>query len=138
MIEQWTRWEPIAELAGKYFLEAINHDAQGLTILFSQYQADTKNLNFFFDSSVQALRLADESFRLNTLYELERVYGGDFYEKSTFFKIKNSLYIQWLSKESCTIIDDLNVHHICCITSNIMLDIVVNYEPKISFIESDQ
>jgi len=138
MTEKWTRWEPIAGLANNYFLAAINNDNRGLNILFSQYQASTKNLNFSFDSSVQALRLSDEAFRLKTMYQLDELYGSDFYSSWTFFKIENSLYIAWLSDQSCGIIDSVNVHHISCFTDNIILDIVVNYEPKISFIESDQ
>jgi len=71
------------------------------------------------------------------IFDLKNTYGGDFYGNWTFFKVENSSYLKWLSEQSCTVTDHLNLQHICCITEDSILDIATSYEPEISLIESE-
>ena len=41
MIEQWERWEPIAKLSAKYYVESICYHLENLTIVLFD-EVDTK------------------------------------------------------------------------------------------------
>jgi len=137
MSEKWIRWEPIANLEGKYFIESVCDMLDGLQIIFdpSKNHNNKKKLKFFFEYSVEAFRIADEGHRIQMIFDLKHMYGGNFFGNWTFFKVENSSYLKWLSEQSCTVTDHLNLQHICCIADNSILDLATGYDPEITFIE---
>ena len=134
MLEQWTRWEPIQGLAKKYCIDSIIDDTKGFSILLSEYYDEKKKARVVFENSVDAYRSTNESFRLSILYDLSGKHGNEFYAGWTFFKVTNSLYIQWLFEQSYGTSESLNFIHFSFISDDSILDVVTNYEPRVELI----
>src|ERR1700754_2156360 len=92
--EEWTRWEPIEGLEGKYDVESLLADVNGLLIILCS-ATSTKNhkIELKFTSFINAFRETNESFRFNLFHELSEKYLGNFYSDWTFFKVVNSEYL---------------------------------------------
>jgi hypothetical protein len=136
MKEIWEKWEPIENLAAKYYIDAVLDTIEDFKIILSQEDKRNNKIHIIFENSVDAYRSTDESFRLHLIETLDKRYGSDFYGDWTFFKVKNSLYIQWLSEQSYGISEDLNFIHFSFVAADSILDVVTNYEPKVLFIKS--
>jgi len=137
MSEKWTLWKPIPNLEDKYFIESMCDMMDGFHIIFAPGERGSraKKVKFFFEGSVTAFRITEEGCRVETIAYLDITYQENPYADWTFFKVENSSYLKWLSEQSSTISDHLNLQHICCITDDSFLDIATRYEPEISFIE---
>ena len=131
MIEQWERWEPIAKLSAKYYVESICYHLENLTIVLFD-EADTK-VQVTFKKHIDSYRSVDESFRLSTMHDLSNRYGANFYGDWTFFKVTNSLYVTLLSKQPC-IDATLPLQHFSLITFNSIIDILSVDGPTLEFI----
>ena len=131
MKEQWIKWEPIANLAPKYYIDKISHTIKDFHIILSEDSSTERKIKILFEDSVDAYRDTDESFRRKLIYDLGQTYGSNFYGKWTFFKVYNSKYLQWLSEESFEITNSLGFIHFSLIAADSILDIVTTYEPKI-------
>ncbi|MBP6892597.1 hypothetical protein KBB68_03385 [Candidatus Babeliales bacterium] len=59
----------------------------------------------------------------------------DCYANWSFFKIVNSEYLAWLSEKSCTWSDQLKFIHFCIVGGDEVIDIVTNYEPKVTIMD---
>ena len=55
MQEQWTRWEPIAGLAQKYYIESISDIIEGFKILLFDANDREKKVLVSFPNSVECL-----------------------------------------------------------------------------------
>ncbi|MFA6066404.1 MAG: hypothetical protein WC707_04470 [Candidatus Babeliaceae bacterium] len=137
MIEQWIRWEPIEGLEKKYCIHSIEDTLEGFSVLLSNIHNKEQKIRIIFENSVDAYRNTHENFRSSLKYALSLKYGDTFYGSWTFFKVTNSLYIQWLFEQSFGTSDSLNFIHFSFIATNSILDIVTNYEPKIELIETE-
>ena len=135
--EKWIKWEPIANLAPKYDMESISDNNNELIVILSEIKNKKNILKIIFDHSAWSFKVADESFRIKTITDLSKKYGGEFYGKWTFFKIENSKYLSWLSEESETIINDLKTTHFALITDDSLIDIIASYEPTFELIEKE-
>lgn len=136
MQEQWTRWEPIVGLAGKYYLESIADTFDGFKAFFFDAKNHNKKIQVIFEDSVHSYIRTDESCRSDLIFRLKNQYGSEFYATWTFFKVTNSEYLRWLSEQSCTFSDYLKMQHFSFITMDFILDIVTNYEPRVEFINT--
>jgi len=134
MTEQWSQWKPINNLAGKYYIESISDNINGLKIVFFEWHNETKKVIITFTDSVDAYRSTDEIFRLKLISDLKEKYKSKLYGKWTFFKVDNSAYIKWLSKQSYTISDERSFMHFSFVGVDSILDVVTNYEPKVALI----
>lgn len=134
MQEKWTRWEPSANLSKKYYSKAITDIADdGFRIQL--FDRDGKKVLVSFPISVEAYRSTDDSFVYDTLDFLDKNYGTEFYAEWTFFKIENSEYLKWMKKQSGEMFECYQLQHFCIFTINCMIDVITNYEPKVTHIE---
>lgn len=135
MTEEWARWTPVEGLAEKYSIESILEDRSGLTIVLSDYHNEDKGVRISFGYSADAYRDTYETFRSHLTYELGQRYGTDFHAKWTFFKVYNSLYIQWFSEQSFGISDYSSFVHFSFLVMDSVLDVVALQEPKVELID---
>lgn len=133
MTEQWTRWEPIPNLAPKYNINEINFNKKGLNIILMEDELDNNIVEISFKKPIIAYTRTDESFILSLLCNLAKVYGDDFYGKWTFLKVTDSHYIQRISETlRHTISDSSCLMHFVLMAGNDMVDIISDYEPEVS------
>lgn len=81
-------------------------------------------------------KLQIKTYRLKTFEELSEQYGTVFYSKWSFFRISNLSYLQWLSEQSCGISDSRPLIHFSFFTTNLILDVIASYEPKVELVEN--
>jgi hypothetical protein len=138
MNEQWTQWKPIDGIAPGYNLESITDGIPGLFIRLHENMNKKKGLLVSFTYSAEAYRITDESFRGETFLALSQQYGNPFFSEWALFKVKNSEYVQWLSRESSGITNTWNFIHFVFLTQDSMLDVVTTYEPTITAWDLDK
>jgi hypothetical protein len=134
MHEQWIRWEPVNGLKGKYDVESIISDDNGLIVRLCPYSSDSHKVELTFKPYAQAYRQTDESFRTALFHDLSEKYGKGFYAHWTFFKVVESEYLAWLDKESCTYSTAIGFEHFALICDDSVVDIISRNEPIVSFI----
>lgn len=134
MSEQWIKWEPDNDLSPKYYIESITDSLEGFIIILSDNNDKKKKVKVIFKESVHAYRSTDESFRQSTINILDESYGTHFYTEWTFFKVINSEYIQWLSKQSYSIVDSEPLIHFSFLSVDSIIDVIAAYEPQIELL----
>lgn len=132
MIEEWVKWEPSSNLEKIYYISSVSADDNGLVVIL--LEKDKKIIHkAIFKSKNLAYRYTNETLRAHLVQELNEKYGHAFYAQWIFFEIYNSSYLKWISKESGTISDFLDLRHFVIFDPNIALDIVVDADAEISF-----
>lgn len=135
MQEKWTKWEPISNLAKKYYVKFISEDTKDkYKILLSDTENNKNKILISWPLGVDAHRSTDESYTLATINFLDKQYGTEFYGDWTFFKIENSSYLRWLSEQSYGISEEYNLTHFCILAADSMIDVINNYEPTITIL----
>lgn len=136
MHEIWNRWEPVNNLAKKYYIESITERIDDkFKILLSDAEDEKKKVLISFPHGVDAHRNTNESYILSTLTSLKTHYGTEFYSDWTFFKVENSEYLKWISEQSYGIYEDCKFTHFCILAVDSMVDIITNYEPTVTFLD---
>ncbi len=130
-MEEWTRWEPIKNLSGKYYVDAIILSDAGLIIQLSE---NAKKIELNFRYAADSYKYTNESFCFKIFGDLSDRYGGDFYGNWSFFKITDSDYLKWISDKSCTVSDRFPFQHYCIIGGDEVVDILSQSEPKVTII----
>ncbi len=137
MLEQWSKWEPTYGLSKKYYIDAIIDDIRGFKIKLTSRDYEDHKVTINFPESVWMYRSTEEGLRLLTLEQLAQQYGASFYTDWSFFKIKDSQYLNWIYQESYqTITNNKPLIHFCLVAMNDILDVVADYEPKITIKQS--
>lgn len=129
MSEQWEKWEPVTELASKYFIDSISDDVNCFRIILCESKNEKKKVEVVFEDSVYAYRSTYESFRNKTINTLEEQYGASFYTDWTFFKVNRSKYIHWLSEQSYGISSAQSLIHFCLLAVDSIVDVISTTEP---------
>jgi len=132
MNEIWTQWKSVENLAQQYEIDSVVDTMDSFKIVLSEMDNPQKRLEVCFDSGVDAYRLTDESYWLNSLNKLDKKYGVDFYGYWTFFKVENSAYLSWLSKESFEISDSRAFVHFAFLAVNSILEVIAHDDARIS------
>jgi len=133
--ERWSRWLPLNNLAKNYYLDSISDDIQELKFVLSEANNEKRKLHITFDNSVYSYRTNYETFRLKLIYNLDKLYGSEFFINWPLFKIHNSEYLQWFSKQSHGKIDSLPLTHFAILSVESFIDILAEREPKVELIE---
>ncbi len=134
MLEDWIKWEPAAGLSKKYYIDSILDDVEKFEVTLSSAENEIKKIKVIFEDSVYSHCRTNESFRVKIIYDLDKKYGTDFYGDWTFFKVTNSSYLQWLSRQSTTISNSRNLVHFSFVAVDSILDVINVSDPKIEFI----
>jgi hypothetical protein len=137
MHEQWTRWEPILNLAKSYYIESVHNDKQGFKIILRDENYNNKSIEVMFENSVYSYACTDDTSIGTIINKLYSTYGAAFYRDWTFFKVSNSHYIQRLIEQSYDVIRSRPLIHFSFITVDSMLDIIADYEPKVVLITAE-
>jgi len=133
--EYWENWDPIEGLEAKYYIDSINDGVNGLEIILSGAKDNAKRIKFIFSNSVESYKRTDETYRQELLFILQRQYQTDIFAHRTFFKVKNSPYLRWLSEESEGIADDRPLQHLVILAADSSLDIISTYEQEVYFLK---
>lgn len=133
--DQWTSWSPLDDIRGKYDLDNISYQNDDLKITLKSLSDDNNHSVLVqFCHGIIAYRMTIELLRCCLIGELEIIYGTAFYNKSTFFKIINSSYIDMISLKTDISAVKNTLHHFALICADSVIDIVANYEPKVQHI----
>lgn len=112
----------------RYQLERILYDEEGLTISLFDNDIPSKSIMVRFEYIVQAYRVMEERYRLTLFGRLKEMTP---YVDKTFFRVENSEYLKWCSKESGTISENEEVIHYAFITDDFVIDVIADEEPII-------
>lgn len=136
--EIWHRWEPIESgLNGNYFVDHAESGLDGFRVLLAQDKTEER-VTVFFSNGVLASRFSDEGMRTNLFRQLSEDYGTEFYANWSFFKVDNSSYIKWLSKECFGVIDGLEPKHFVIMGQDLIVDMVASYEPQVTILPATE
>lgn len=130
--EQWIIWKPIENLPNKCWLNMVNETpSQQLIILLSD-KKETCTVSLEFNNNVTMYKVSEETCTINLLYDVIGKYGDDFMHGSTFFKILNSSYVEWLVQQSNGLLNAENLNHYCIFGIDSVIDIITSQEPKVT------
>jgi hypothetical protein len=138
MNEQWVKWEPIKGLSAKYYVESISDGIEEFKIVLVEAYNKKNKVQITIPDSIYAYRSTYESFRLDTLYSIDKQYETKFYSEWTFFKVTNSSYLKWLSEQSYEITDNLHLIHFSILALDSVVDFVDVCDPKVELIMSKE
>lgn len=132
-MEEWTRWQPVQGLLEKYSIDSLLFSYDGLTIKLSA-QNGAQKIEICFDDTVDSFRSINKKFTSAIFKNLSDKYGDNFYKDSNFFIIKNSPYLQWISRNSNGVSDQFPFVHFCILDSEKIIDILACYQPIVKII----
>jgi hypothetical protein len=134
MLEQWSRWEPIEGLGRNYYLDGLVDNIDELIVRLSSEQDQSLGVEVRFDSAL-CYRVSEEGFRQDAIRQLHLKYGDDFYAQWAFFKIDESGYLDWLSRESYELSNYIGLTHYCLKGLEGFIDIAASSEPIVKLIK---
>lgn len=122
-MEKWIKREPLEEVKDKFDVVSVFDNFDGL--VFSLENSDgTKTVEMIFNGFVVSYRSIDEGARYKVIVDLDERYGVEFYNKSTFFQVHNSLYIEWIISESYGLYHKDGLLHFVILSINYIVDII--------------
>ncbi len=128
------QWKPIEGLSERYFIAEFHETLDEFWILLLDINDRSSGLRVIFEGYVYSYRCVDEGCRVKTVSMLDALYGDQFYSKWTFFTVENSEYLRWLSNESDTWSDAVEMKHFAFITPDVIFDIAITYEPRVELV----
>ena len=131
MKEKWIQWKPLDILSQKYSMESMLDNATQLKIILSEEDNKKNKIVILFENLPTSYKYTNKILTHALIHNLKQKHEINFYDKWTLFKIENSNYIKWLSKQSATISDSFPFIHFSILGTNCLLDIVASYEPKV-------
>lgn len=136
MREEWMQWKPTEGLSTKYYIDSVVDMVSNFKIVLSNAKLEEEKVEIIFCDGVDAYTQVNESFRQKLLHELYKKSDRDSGENGvwTFFKVKNSEYIRWLSEQSYGWSESRDFIHFSFITVDAVLDVITTYEPEIKMI----
>ncbi len=133
-MEEWTRWEPIEKIFGRYYIDALILSEKNDLIIKLSNENDTHKIKIKFPNPVGSYKYTNESFCFKIFGDLSDKYGVRFYSNWSFFKITNSQYLQWLSEQSGTISNVCLLQHFCMVGGDEVIDVATQFEPEVTII----
>ncbi|MEH6474115.1 MAG: hypothetical protein V7727_00440 [Sneathiella sp.] len=126
-MEKYTAWDPIKGLLDTFYVESIHDDYEGFRILLQGDDKTTDVLRIKFDVAL-AYRKVDEGDRWKTVSSNPEL------QKSVFFIVENSNWIDWFCNESCGIHSSDELIHYAIFTSNDCIDVLSAVEPSVEWL----
>ena len=134
LVERWSRWEPIEGLDPKYYVIELIDGYDGVKIRLMSDRDQSLGVELLFEAA-WAYRVSEEGLRLDLMEQLSLKYGDVFYTKWTFFKVQDSSYLDWLSKESYDTSYGYQMTHYCLMSMESVVDIGAGVEPIVKLIK---
>lgn len=121
------RWNPPKiKDSGLFYLEGLYDDYKGFRLILKGERESDEIVELLFENNL-AYRNLDESQRLKTLNE-----NSILTKKWSFFKTKDSSFLDWFNNESYNIYKTEKLTHYIIVTPNDIVDIITDEEPKIN------
>lgn len=133
MNEQWSHWEAFPDNNNcAYFVTQINDNRKGFEIILRTNGPENREVRIVFKKSVIAYSRTGESFTNEILTYLDAHYGRNFYKDRFFYVVKNSAYLENVSKKLDERTKNGWLMHFVLFTWDDMVDIIADYEPTIT------
>ncbi len=133
-MEEWTRWEPVFGLPGRFCIKDLRMSKNGLMLeLISK--SNEMLLELLFGFNIEAYRCINESWVFTIFGMLNDRYGDDFYGNWSLFKITNSNYAKSLSPLSAGVSESEDFDHFCIVDNDFVLDVLTLDTPTVKIIE---
>lgn len=129
-MEEWTRWELVAGIEGRFFIENFQMSYNGINVQLCS-EKENKKIEILFFNGADAYRCINESWCFDIFAVLKKKHGADFYAYWSFFKIANSNYVKSLSLTSCGLSDDIKFEHFCIVGNDEIIDVLATYCPEV-------
>lgn len=129
MNEKWIKWEPIKDLEKKYYIMSLVDTYESFKLSLSAENKEKGKLLITFKGHIASYRSTEETYYYQLIDSLISKYGSQFVYDSTFFKIENSSYLQWLSEGSYKISEERSLIHFVIIGIDSMMDIIAPCDP---------
>lgn len=129
-----TAWIPIQSMKDEYYIHTICDNPDELKIILGEYNNPKKRLHMIFAYGAAAYRITEELLAINLL-QIKDNNNQKFSEKWFLFKATNSDYLEWASKMSDGISNDLNLIHFVIFTEDRVLEILNQAEPTVEIVE---
>jgi hypothetical protein len=136
-----TAWKPIQNMKDEYYIYTICDNLDGLKIILNEYNNPKNQLHMIFTYGAAAYRITEELLTINLLQIKDGNNGNDqkidhkYREEWFLFKAINSDYLEWASKMSNGISDDLNLIHFVIFTKDRVLEILNQADPKVEIVK---
>ena len=141
MVDELIYWEPIKGLSKKYslslmvdFTSLIMGSTHEFRLALFNSANPKKKTTVIFESSVRAYRVT----HVSKWNKSNRSTRGDHIDSLnwTFFKVKNSPYLQWIAENTGGVYPQEGYTHFSFITTNAIIDVLNFDEPIVKI--SDQ
>lgn len=129
-MEYWEKWIPIRGLPSTLYNDSLIDNSDGITLEFSDENEQNKII-VKFDGCVLSYRNTDEGSLGKIFKFLDKQYGTDFYANWTFFKVKNSEYINWFHEVSLGMYKSEPIEHYVFLTPDDVIEILSTDSPII-------
>lgn len=136
MNEVWESWDPQGQAIYRSSMISVTDDDKGLTITLSNNKLKKEcavAINFYNGADSYTLLQGPFIEKLKT--HLLQKYGESFFKESSCFKIRNSLYVEWATTQSYTMIKLPYAQHFCIFTHTLLVHLIAPYEPNIKFLQ---
>lgn len=134
MIGNWERWEPLKGVENKYWIKSVSNEFGELNIILSGDKDANNRVQVLFKKGAQSYMLTDETCQNKLICLLKEKYGGNFYGKWTFFIVSDSPYVKYLSEQSFTFSDCMQLKHFVLIAADSVMNIISTREPEVTFV----
>lgn len=132
--DQWIRWEPISNLAEKYFVGNVDDNDQSLIFTLVNLYDNTIKTTVHFDKTAYAYATTSYPDLLTKVDKLAEQYGKEFIKQWSFFKVNHSTFIKTIHQQEPQIPNvDKWIHFVLVCTNSIIEVIAVN-EPRVELI----
>lgn len=131
--EDWSRWEPIAGISGRYDIYKVSYTYDSFVLVLKNKQR-SQFIEVRFPQSIQAVRIASESVVFSLYDLLFDKYGKDFYTDWTFFTVKNSDCLNWLSKGTYGASELYDLTHYVLSDLDVVIDVVTYNAPDVKIL----
>ncbi len=129
-MEEWTRWEPVAGIHERFFIENFQMSYNGIHIKLCS-ENENKKIEILFFNGADAYRCTNESWCFDIFAVLKKKHGANFYADWSFFKIENSNYVQSLSATSAGVSEHTSFYHFCIVGNDEVIDVLATYQPQV-------
>ena len=129
-MEQWERWNSRELVADDYELKSLVQDWEGLTLVFLGRKTE---VTIVYHEQLLSFRSCDEGDRVeNPSTQYWRITAGTFSGAGWLYKVSESDYASWFSRETfgSTAVD--KILHLAFVTANDIIDVLSLREPSVT------
>lgn len=139
MQEIWKPCKPFhAEIIKKSHIVSISDDYEDLIIFLSNNKgSNVPWATITFLGPVSSYTALEGDFINGIKISIAHAYGESFLKSYSFFEIENSLYLDWVSKQSLSIIGLPYDKHFCIVLDCFIIHAIASNEPRIDLLPQE-